>query len=272
MNSPPVADAVCERCGGRGWILEDDGGAGTAIACECQAENVVPRLLAQAGIPERYRRCSFETFMVDAPDPGERHELLRAKKLSQRYVDEFPTEEGRFTERGLVFTGPTGVGKTHLAVAVLSGLIQRYRVHARFADCTALIHRLQSTFEPDSDRGKREVLEPVIGAEVLLLDDLGANKSSEWVSEILYLILNERYSARLPTLVTTNLRLEKDQPRADALASGVLGSRSEPGPLAVPERESMYRRLPASLVSRLHEMTRPIRIEVKDFRREIKSH
>lgn len=261
--SPQVADAVCQRCGGRGWILEDDGAQGTAVACQCQADSVVPRLLAQAGIPERYRRCSFRGFTVDVPDQGYSHQLLAARTRAQRYVDEFVTEEGRFSEHGLLLTGPTGVGKTHLAVAVIGGLIERYRVHARFVDCTALIHRLQSTFEPGSSRGKREVLNPVLEAEVLVLDDLGAQKQTDWVSEILYLVLNERYSSRSPTIVTTNLRLEPGtEPTRDRLDSA-----DRPRP----RRESMEQRLPASLVSRLHEMTQVIRIEAADFRQEVKS-
>ncbi len=272
VNTPQIADAVCERCGGRGWILEEDGGAGTAIACECQAESIVPRLLRLAGIPARYHDCSLESFTTDAPDPGHRDQLLAAKTRSRRYVDDFLTEEGRFTEQGLLFTGPTGVGKTHLAVATLAQLIQRYRVHALFTDCTALIHRLQSTFEPRSNRGKREVLDPILGAEVLLVDDLGAQKPSEWVSEILYLIFNERYSARLPTLVTTNLRLERDEDEEPSALGAVYASASEPRPRRRLARESVYTRLPASLVSRLYEMTRTIRIEAGDFRREIKSH
>jgi DNA replication protein DnaC len=261
--SAQVADAVCERCGGRGWILEDDGGQGTAVACECQAESVVPRLLGMAGIPDRYRRCTFDNFQVVDPDEGRGHQLLAARTRARRYVDEFVTEEGRFSEHGLLFTGPTGVGKTHLAVAVLRELVGRYRVHARFVDCTALIHRLQSTFEPGSPRGKQEVLDPVLQAEILVLDDLGAQKQSDWVSEILYLVLNERYSSRSPTIVTTNLRIDPGrEPLSDRLDSA-----ERPRP----RRESMEQRLPASLVSRLHEMTRVIRIEAGDFRQEVKS-
>lgn len=259
MTPQLVADAVCDRCEGRGWILEEDGGPGTAVACECQAESVVPRLLATAGIPERYCRCSFKSFSTANADEGERHQLLAAKSRCERYVDEFLTEEGRFTEQGLLFTGPNGVGKTHLSVAVLSLLIERYRVRAVFADCTALIHRLQNTFEPGSPRAKREVLDPILHSEILLLDDLGAQKSTEWVNEILYLVLNERYSSRLPTLVTTNLRMESAEPERLNPKDGAEMQRLRRAPLS--------ERLPASLVSRLYQMTRPIQIEAGDFRK-----
>ncbi len=264
MTQQLVAEAVCERCEGRGWLLQEDGGPGTAVACPCQAESVVPRLLAMAGIPERYRGCSFRSFVTSNPDQGQGHQLLAAKARAERYVEEFVTEDGRFTELGLLLSGPTGVGKTHLAVAVVSHLIERYRVRAMFADCTALIHRLQSTFEPGSPRAKRDVLDPILEAEVLVLDDLGAQKSTDWVNETLYLILNERYSSRSPTLVTTNLRLTADREERPQAHDG------PPAPKR--ERATMAGRLPASLVSRLHQMTRMIEIEAGDFRQEIKSH
>ena len=142
--------AVCPHCEGRGWILEEDGTAGTARACSCQFENLTPRLMEGARIPSRYHSCSFKSFDIHAPSAAAKDQLLQAKTLSQRYVDRFVGDDGAFAETGLIFIGPPGVGKTHLAVAVLRELITRYRIRGLFVDFTSLIHEIQSTFDPGS--------------------------------------------------------------------------------------------------------------------------
>src|SRR5215207_7912408 len=122
------AEAVCPECGGRGWLVVADGGAGTARPCPCRQKQVGPRLVTAAGIPERYAHCRLETFLVSAPSPREKDQLLSARTIAERYLDSFLEPGGKFRESGLLFVGPPGVGKTHLAVAVLSELISRYRV------------------------------------------------------------------------------------------------------------------------------------------------
>lgn len=242
-------------------MLEPEEGPGTARPCECRAQELTPRLLAAAGIPPRYRGCSLANFQVEDPDRAKRDQLFQALEVSRGYVEAFVAEGGGFTEQGLLYAGPPGVGKTHLAVGVLAELIRRYRVHGLFVDFTSLIHRIHATFESGSPTSKGEVLEPVTGAEVLVLDDLGAQKPSEWVNELLYAIINERYAQRRPTLFTTNLRLERASGAADPALDR--SARYQP--------ESLSWRIPASLMSRLFEMARPVTIEADDFRRVVKA-
>jgi DNA replication protein DnaC len=205
--------------------------------------------------------CTFKNFDVNTPDVAAREQLLQAKSISQRYVDDFLREEGGFCESGLLFIGPSGVGKTHLAAAVLRALIERFKVQGLFVDFTSLIHQIQSTFDPSSAESKHDVLDPVIEVEILVLDELGAQKPSAWVNEILYLIMNSRYTRRLPTLFTTNYRLE----------SGVRHSRQnlDRSP-AAEEFKLLSSRISASLLSRLYEMARPVEIHAEDFRREVR--
>jgi len=259
MQTEAGVTEACPRCEGRGWVVEGDGGAGTARPCSCRLADLGPRLLAAAGIPPRYAACTLANFSVDVPDAAERAQLGDARAVCERYVDRFVGEDGRFRESGLLFVGVPGVGKTHLATSVLAELIRRYRVHGLFVDFTALIHQIQSTFEPRSDESKREVLRPVTEADVLVLDDLGAQKPSAWVQEILYLIMNTRYARSLPTLFTTNYRLASVGRRDLDRGAG-------------PEPELLTARISAALVSRLYEMARPVVIEASDFRREVKMH
>lgn len=254
-------------CGGRGWVVHPDGGAGAARRCECQKRGRAQRLLNAAGIPGRYRKCRLEGFNTYQSRAGAQNQLTRALADSQRYVEGFLRPDGNFTRTGLLFIGPPGVGKTHLAVSVLVELITTYQVAGRFVDFTSLIHQIQSSFDPKSPESKREILDPVVQAPLLVLDELGAQKPTPWVQDILYLLINSRYNERLPTLFTTNYTLDEPEPPA---RSGRAEKTLDRGADRTDGPTPLSRRIEARLVSRLCEMARPVRLgAVEDFRREV---
>ncbi len=264
-SAPAEREPSCPLCRGRGWVVQEDGGAGSATQCECRRDDLGPRLLAACGIPPRYRGCSLARFSTAHEQAGIREQLQRARVASERYVEEFLRPDGSFGDAGLIFVGPTGTGKTHLACSILTELIRRYRVRGRFVEFTALIHQIQTTFRPNSPLSKGGILDPILSAELLVIDELGAQKPSAWVQDLLYLIINGRYTSRLPTLFTTNHPLAPLASDRRSLDRG-----AEPGGSLAAAPEPLTHRMPSTLVSRLCEMAKPIILDAAgDYRRDI---
>jgi len=129
IDESAMALENCTLCRGTGWKLlpRADGAAGkVAVACDCGMEARASLVIERARIPKRYEHCDFESYVTDLTDgktwtAQHAQSLKQAKLFTQGFVREYPGS----SEKGLLFTGPSGVGKTHLAVAALKELIHR---------------------------------------------------------------------------------------------------------------------------------------------------
>jgi DNA replication protein DnaC len=243
-----VARADCELCDGTGFVPVDDRAA-TVRRCSCETQAATETDLVALGMPRRYLHCTFDSFLTR--NASQR----RALGVARGFTEEFAT-----ARQGLLFTGTCGVGKTHLAAAVLRSLVLEQGVRGAFADYQDLLKRIQATFSrsgPGSP-SEEDVLAPVLRADLLVLDDLGSRRSTEWAEDTIAHVLNVRYNESRLTVLTTNLL------DLDADASG--GRHQVPGDNLV-----MADRLPERVISRLHEMCRKVHVAGPDHRvREVK--
>jgi DNA replication protein DnaC len=175
--------------------------------------------------------------------------------MARRFVDGYPaTTSGR----GLLLTGSIGVGKTHLAVGILQALVVEKGVHGFFCDYRELLKEIQHSYNPQVATTEMEILQPVFDAEVLVLDELGAAKPTDWVWDTVALVLNTRYNDKRTTLFTTNYA---DLPPAAANASNGTGRAAR--------EETLGDRIGERMRSRLAEMCVPIEMRGEDFRRTV---
>ena len=115
---------------------------------------------------------------------------------------------------GLLFVGPVGVGKTHLSVGILKALIREKGIHCLFCDYRELLKSIQNSYNASVQATEMEILRPVFEAEVLVLDELGAVRSTEWVFDTVNYILNSRYNNNMTTIITTNFPDKPEQANA----------------------------------------------------------
>ncbi len=225
---------ACPRCFGSG--MEVVAGKG-ARRCPCRDHNVTGKSLDRTRVPRRYEACALHNYY---PAQGNGSQL-KAFNYAFRLVREYPA-----VERGLLLMGTVGVGKTHLSVAILRGLSEK-GVPCLFYEFGSLLKEIQDSYNPISKTSELGVLAPVYQAEILVLDELGASKPTDWVKDTMMNIIGTRYNDKKLTIFTTNYL---DARRA-------------------PTEETLEDRVGVRLRSRLYEMCKTVHIEGDDYRRKL---
>lgn len=224
---------MCSLCDDTGWKPVEVNGTHRVVRCDCWRERTIGDRLSRALIPTRYKNCTLESL---------RHynESLRQGVVkARRFIDDYPA-----VDRGLLLLGLAGVGKTHIAVGTLKEIVRKTGATAIFYDTRDLLRTIRGTYDPVARTSEVSILRPVMDAELLVLDDLGAERPTDWVEETMNLIVNTRYNERRATIFTSNY-------------------------LDIPDIEdpnSLLSRIGFRMRSRLHEMCSIVEIDAADYR------
>jgi len=251
----------CARCDGTGW---KDVGSGTerrVTRCDCFLEAQAKLLFKRCNVPARYTQCDFAKYKTDGSTS-----LAAAKIAVESWAARYPLDR-----TGLLLIGSSGTGKTHLAIAAMRELTNK-SIHCLFCDYRDLLKQIQNSYNPSVQVEELDLLRPVFEAEVLLLDDLGAVKPSEWIWDTVSLILNTRYNQNRTTLITSNFL---DGPAAGTEEAKQLRAaqreKKEQAAHSTDDDLTLADRIGERMRSRLFEMCRPVLVMGSDYRRNFRS-
>ena len=246
-----VAETVCDLCQGTGFRIIERAGLSGAERCECASRTRVVSAHEKAGIPPNCARATLENFQIPQDNPTARTGLATVYMQVRSFVREFPATE----RSGLLLIGEPGCGKTHLAVAALKALMDRGH-EGLFFDYQTLLDRIRSSYNSSAGASDKEAYRSALDADILLLDDLGSHRVTEWVEDTVTSIITHRCNYRKPLIATTNL---------DPTQS--IGYMT-PGETAV-SKKSLGEVIGARACSRLFEMCKIIRMpSVGDYRQK----
>lgn len=220
----------CPLCFGAG--MEIVPGKGARI-CSCRKLKKQSGVFESVRLPKRYDGFHFHNYKPQTPSQE------TAFKFATGLTMEYPA-----VDRGLLLIGSVGVGKTHLAVSILKGLTER-GFTCLFYEFGSLLKEIQDSYNANTQSSELSVLAPVLNADILVLDELGASKPTDWVRDTMAYVINTRYNDKKLTIFTTNYLDER----------------------RIEREETLEDRIGTRLRSRLYEMCKTVVISGDDYRK-----
>ena len=231
---------ACQDCGagcdGSGYtFVTNEQGYRIAKPCACLELKKRAEAYSRARIPGRYFDAHFRSIEI----PEQCEDMMSARSQASRFAQEY--EAGM---QGLLLYGPTGTGKTLLTCCILRYLILQRGVTARFVEFGHLLTELRACF---SEPGRaKDVIKPLVDVPILVMDELGKGRGSEWELSVLDDLISKRYNADRTTILTTNYPVHR---RA-----------------SYDGEEALSERVGTRIYSRIVEMCQPVRLIGSDYR------
>lgn len=189
---------VCRRCQWEAMNTADTRSvAHTQALARCKAA-ALNELLIGSGITPRFAGCTLSSFITGADS-----EKVRALSTCQAYVDQF--EENYRVGRSLILSGNVGTGKTHLATGMVQQVIREFGAMAVIVSAAEIIRIAKGAMVRGADYTERDVIGELAGLDLLVIDEVGAQKGSEYELGLLHEVIDRRYQLVRPTVVVSNL-------------------------------------------------------------------
>jgi DNA replication protein DnaC len=251
-------DTQCPDCQNSRWVVAD----GVARRCHCFMEHLAEHRLAFAGIPPSYQRCRLDNFILQNATQRE------ALTFVEMFITSF--QRGEALGRGLLIRGPVGVGKTHLGVGALRRLIE-LGFTGRFQNFLHLIEQIRQSFDEDGADIEGKLFRRLSRCQVVLLDELGATRPTEFVFNKLYDIINYCFDQRISVLFTTNYLDQAQRPgwgagSATGTTHAVETTHPEPSGPGSAAAFTLAERITQRLYSRIMERCSDVVLQGPDYR------
>lgn len=231
--------AKCKTCNDTGWIMKEVKGKTFALRCECYDTVEVERLREEANMPPRYINNRLSNYRAN------NQQQIYAKNFASNFVEEYP-----FVDYGIFFIGPCGVGKTHLASAILNEIIEK-GYEGKFCDFGNLLVQIKSSYNPASRFSEVDIFSELFRAPLLIIDDFASQRVTDWVLDTLTYLIKGLYNEKRILILTTTVQTTGMKP--DVFF------------------DQLTDKIGHIVTSRLYEMCQLITIEAADYRKEFSS-
>lgn len=206
-QSLPDSD-VCPICHGDEWILKIIDGREVAVPCKCREKAVMRRRIHFAELPDAFKDMTLKTFNLGVYETQEGRTKARiACGIIKEYLSAF--EEAKSAGTGLyLFSEAKGSGKTRMVASIANDLMHNHDTAVKFSTATRILNEIRRTYDHDTDMTESRLTDALSTVDVLIIDDFGTEKVTDWVRDKFYEIINSRYVGKKVTMFTSNQNLD----------------------------------------------------------------
>lgn len=199
---------VCPICHGDEWVLEVVDGKEVATPCVCREKAIQKRRMAFAELPDGLSDLHISTFSISAyKNEKSRQKARIACQIVKEYLDMF--DDAKRNGMGLYICSETkGSGKTRMAASIANEIMEKHDTQVKFSTSMRILTEIRRSYDPGTSMTESQLLYALSTSEVLIIDDFGTERVTDWVKDKFYEIINNRYVEKRVTIFTSNEPIE----------------------------------------------------------------